>query len=442
MNRTIFLSLGGNIGNAVETFDAALKHLEINGVRIIKRSSCAQTSPVDCAPGTPDFYNMAITAETELQPFELLELTQKTEVLFGRPADHGFHESRTLDIDIIYMEGVQLCTNRLTLPHPRAAERDFVMRFLLELDSDAPAKVRPVKVLTPCPAPMEGVMTPALIKTAAEEKLCTEFLTPFMRISEHVPKEKEFRKFLEPYKNTKTTLQLMGNSPELLSKSAALAAKFDIAGINLNFGCPSGQVLRHNGGGALLKNPLLMRELCRAVRQSVPDLPLSVKMRLGFDNINEYKNWISDWSMSSNDAPDFFIIHTRAVKEGYKFVSDKEHLKRSIDFVSSVKQNVILNGDINDTECANKRLLQTGCASFMTGRGWLKNPYLFRNFELEIHEAADMQTKISLYQTVLHNADLLGPPYHRGKQIELSQLIFAPSNPFLTELLKCPDKKH
>ena len=436
MKRKIFLALGGNIGNAVETFDAALKHLELNDVRIIKRSSCAKTSPVDCPPGTPDFYNMAVTAETELLPFDLLKLTQQTEVISGRPADHGFHDSRTLDIDIIYMEGVRLRTNKLTLPHPRAAERDFVMRFLLELDPDAKNKVRPTKALTPCPAPMEGVMTPALIKTAAEEKLCTEFLTPFLRVSEHVPKEKEFRKFLEPYKNIKTTLQLMGNSPELLGKSAAVAAKFDIAGINLNFGCPSGQVLRHNGGGALLKNPLLMRELCRAVRQNVPDLPLSVKMRVGFENINEYKNWISDWSINNDDAPDFFIIHTRAVKEGYQFISKEEHLKRSIDFVSSVKQDVIINGDINDTTCAAERLLQAQGVSFMTGRGWLKNPYLFRNFEQGISAPADMQTKINFYQQVLRNAELLGTPYHKGKQIELSQLIFAPDNPFMAELLK------
>lgn len=436
MKRKIFLALGGNIGDAVGTFDKTLEHLGRNGVTVLQRSSTALTTPEDCPIGTPDFFNTAVLAETELEPFELLELTQKTEVLFGRPADHGFHEARTLDLDIIYMEGVRLRTNRLTLPHPRAFERDFVMRFLLELDENAYEKVRPVKMLSPCPAPMEGVMTPALIKTAAEEKVCTEFLTPFMRISEHVPKEKEFRKFLEPYKNSRTTLQLMGNSPELLAQSAVIAGKFDIAGINLNFGCPSGQVLRHNGGGALLKNPQLMRTICRAIRQSCPDLTLSVKMRMGFENCDEYKNYLADWSNETNDAPDFFILHSRAVKEGYNPVAEAEHLTRSLDFMQHVKQPVMLNGDINDVKSAFDRLQKTNAASFMTGRGWLKNPYLFCNFEKRIFEPAPNEAKIRFYHRVLENAELLGTPYHKGKQIELSQLMFAPENPFLDALLK------
>ena len=438
MKRKIFLALGGNIGSTVETFNKALAHLETYGMNILKKSSCAVTVPEDCPPDTPDFFNMAVEAETELEPFELLDLTQKTEVLFGRPADHGFHESRTLDLDIIYMENVRICTNRLTIPHPRAAERDFVMRFLLELDKDAYAKVRPVKMLTPCIAPMEGVMTHALIKTAAEENICSEYLTPFLRISEHVPKEKEFRKFLEPYKNTKTTLQLMGNSPDLLASGAVLAAKFDIAGINLNFGCPSGQVLRHNGGGALLKNPPLMREICRAIRQKCPDLTLSVKMRTGFENANEYQNYLADWSNDSNDAPDFFILHSRSVREGYTLIAEHEHLQRSIDFIRHVRQPVMLNGDINDVKTAYDRMLKTGGASFMSGRGWLKNPYIFRNFEKGIFEDTPPEEKIRFYHKVLENASKLGIPYHKGKQIELSQLMFAPANPFLSDLLnKC-----
>ena len=434
MKRKIFLALGGNIGNAVEIFDKALEYLEQKKVKICRRSSCAVTTPVDCPAGTPDFYNMAVEAETELEPFELLDLTQSTEVLFGRPTAHGFHESRTLDLDIIYMENVRLCTERLTLPHPRAVERDFVMRFLLELDPDAFSKVKKVPLLTPCPAPMEGVMTHALIKTAQDEKLCSEFLTPFLRVSEHVPKEKEFRKFLAPYKNTRVTLQLMGNSAGLLAESAAAAAKFDIAGINLNFGCPSGQVLRHNGGGAMLKNPPLMREICRAVRNRCPNLPLSVKMRMGFENISEYENFLPDWSANCNDAPDFFILHSRSVKEGYLPVSETEHVARSRKFISLVSQPVILNGDINDVSTAYSRLTECGGASFMTGRGWLKNPYLFRKFVKGDTSPVLLEEKILFYKKVLENAKMLGTPYHRGKQIELSQLMFAPDNPLFPEL--------
>lgn len=433
--RKIFLALGGNIGDSGCIFDRALFYLEQNGVNILKRSSTAVTTPVDCPPGTPDFINSAVLAETELGPFELLELTQRAEVLHGRPADHGFHEARTVDIDIIWMEDVRLTTQRLTIPHPRAYERDFVMRFLLELDSNAALKVRPCPVPTPCPAPMEGVMTPALVKTVAEEKVCRDFVTPFLRISEHVPKEKEIRRFLEPYTDFRCTLQLMGNSAELLAKSAVIASKFDVAGINLNFGCPSNQVLRHNGGGALLKNPALMREICRAIRQNCPQLPLSVKMRTGFENTGEYKKYIADWSDNINDAPDYFILHSRAVREGYTAVAEDEHIRRSREFISYVRQPVMLNGDIDDVQTALNRMNICNGASFMTGRGWLKDPYIFRNFEKGIFESTPIEEKIRFYNKVLENAEKLGTPYHKGRQIELSQLMFAPDNPFLAGLL-------
>lgn len=434
MKRKIFLAFGGNIGNVPETFDKACKHLEKGGVAILKRSSCAITTPEDCPAGTPDFYNMAIAGETELAPEELLNLTQQTEVCFGRPAEHGFHESRTLDVDIIYMEGVKYYSKHLAIPHQRAFERDFVMRFLLELDSDAADKVKPFKMLTPCPAPMEGVMTAPLIKTAVEENLCDEFVTPFLRISEHVPKEKEFRKFLEPYRNSRVTLQLMGNSPELIAQSVLVAQKFDIAGINLNFGCPSSQVLRHRSGGAMLKNPQLMREICRAIRDVCPEITLSVKMRMGFEDANECFNFLPDWS-SSNDAPDFFILHSRSVREGYQPVPEEEHIRRSQQFVRLVKQPVMLNGDIGDVKTAVNRMLKTGGASFMSARMWLKEPYIFRNFEKRITVPGTKEEKIRFYLKVLENAELAGTPYNIGKKIELSQLMFAPDNPFAAELM-------
>ena len=436
MKRKIFLALGGNIGNVDAAFEKALKYLHDNGVTILKRSSCAVTTPEDCPPDTPDFYNSAVLAETELEPEELLKLTQETEVLCGRPADHGFHESRTLDIDIIYMEKVQYHTQHLMIPHPRAAGRDFVMRFLLELDPDAAQKVQPLKMITPCPGPMEGVMTSALIKTAVEEKICSEFVTPFLRISEHIPKEKEFRKFLEPYQDSRVTLQLMGNSPHLLAESAALALKFDIAGINLNFGCPSGQVLRHHSGGAMLKNPLLMCEICRAIRNKCPDLTLSAKIRMGYDSEKECENWLPDWSSSLDDAPDFFILHSRSVREGYQSLSENEHINRSRKVVQMVRQPVMLNGDISDVKTAIQRMQKTGGVSFMSARMWLKNPYIFRNFENGIYENSSADEKIRFYHKVLENAELIGTPYNVGKKIELSQMMFAPQNPFFDDLCK------
>ncbi len=136
------LSLGGNLGDVPETMKRAMDLLRAGGFAIEKISSVYRTVPVDCPPGMPDFCNSALTGYWQGTPEELLDLAQSIEVRLGRPADHGYHLSRTMDIDIVFMEGVVLKSPRLTLPHPEAHRRAFVMEPLREI---APQMLREVK---------------------------------------------------------------------------------------------------------------------------------------------------------------------------------------------------------------------------------------------------------------------------------------------------------
>jgi len=114
-------------------FAFAARELEKAGVKIAQKSRIFRTSPVDCPPGTPDFSNAVWRCEYAEPPQELLAITQAVEVASGRPARHGFHTPRTLDLDIIDFDGISLQTDTLTLPHPRAARRDFVTTPLREV---------------------------------------------------------------------------------------------------------------------------------------------------------------------------------------------------------------------------------------------------------------------------------------------------------------------
>lgn len=127
------LSLGGNLGDVAEAFRQAAELLGQGGFAVQKTASVYRTTPVDCPPGTPDFCNTAMTGLWSDTPEKLLDLTQHIEVLLGRPADHGYHQSRTLDIDILFMGGIEMATPRLTLPHPEAARRRFVLDPLSEI---------------------------------------------------------------------------------------------------------------------------------------------------------------------------------------------------------------------------------------------------------------------------------------------------------------------
>ncbi len=139
------LALGSNSGDAETLFDRACDLLQQNGFTVTKRAAVIITAPVDCPEGTPDFFNSALTGYWRGSAEELLKLTQSIEVTLGRPADHIYHDVRTCDIDIIIFGDLVTDTPRLTIPHPRAQERDFVLQPLSEI---APEWIFPDSNLT------------------------------------------------------------------------------------------------------------------------------------------------------------------------------------------------------------------------------------------------------------------------------------------------------
>lgn len=136
MNRA-YLSLGSNLNDRLTLLTAATKGLEEpSHTRVVAVSSVYETAPQG-KTDQPAFLNIAVLVETALAPLALLRHTQALETALGRVRLERWGP-RTVDIDIIFFEGVAMETEELTLPHPRAAERAFVMIPLLELDPDLP----------------------------------------------------------------------------------------------------------------------------------------------------------------------------------------------------------------------------------------------------------------------------------------------------------------
>ena len=127
MKHRVAIALGGNIGDVPAAFDKAVAMLEEGGVSGIVRGCTIVSQAVDCVPGTPDFHNSAIVGFWEGSPEQLLDLTQSIERSMGRPAKHSSRESRTLDLDILLFDDLEMRTPRLTIPHPRMKQRAFVM---------------------------------------------------------------------------------------------------------------------------------------------------------------------------------------------------------------------------------------------------------------------------------------------------------------------------
>ena len=129
-----FLGLGSNVGDRLSHLRAAVKMLGEHGVEVIAGSSAYETEPVGEILDQPDFLNAAIEIETDLEPEALLDVCKAVEAERGRDLGAVRHSPRPLDIDLLLLGGLELSTERLTLPHREVTARRFVLVPLLELD--------------------------------------------------------------------------------------------------------------------------------------------------------------------------------------------------------------------------------------------------------------------------------------------------------------------
>jgi 2-amino-4-hydroxy-6-hydroxymethyldihydropteridine diphosphokinase len=140
---TVYLSLGSNLGDRAAHIEQALTRLNEEGVRIVRRSSSYQTEPVELKQ-QGWFLNIAVEAQTELMPRQLLRVIRFIERELGRKriVPSG---PRTVDIDILLFGTEIVNAAELEIPHPRMMERRFVLVPMAEI---APALRHPVMRLT------------------------------------------------------------------------------------------------------------------------------------------------------------------------------------------------------------------------------------------------------------------------------------------------------
>ena len=137
-SRLAYIALGANLGDPELTFACVLPRLQTYSTTPIFKSQWMRSRAVNCPPGSPDFLNgvVAIRPFPGETPESLLEKLQGLEVEFGRMPKKELNEARPLDLDLIAFGNELRDSPKLTLPHPRAAEREFVLRPLAEIAPD------------------------------------------------------------------------------------------------------------------------------------------------------------------------------------------------------------------------------------------------------------------------------------------------------------------
>ena len=196
------------------------------------------------------------------------------------------------------------------------------------------------------------------------------------------------KKLLEFNVNEKpVALQLGGSSPKLLAEAAKIGEDFGYDEINLNLGCPSKKVEKNKFGACLMKEPNLVAD-CLSEMQIKTKLPVTIKTRIGYDNVEDYENFYNFISKIKSTGVKTFIIHARKAMLG-RF-TPKQNLNippLKYDFVYNLKKDfpndeIIINGGIISTNEIKDHLKKTD--GVMIGRAAYHTPYLLADIEKEI----------------------------------------------------------
>jgi nifR3 family TIM-barrel protein len=195
----------------------------------------------------------------------------------------------------------------------------------------------------------------------------------------------------------KFVVQLFGSDPDHFAVAAKIVSKeIKPHGIDINFGCPVGKVLKQGSGAELMKNLEQAREVIKAVL-SATSLPVSIKIRAQSGDVTalEFMKNISDLPIAA------LMIHGRTLKQGFVGAPDFSLVKKIRPYFKGV---ILVNGGVVDLETAQAALNLSGADGLGLARGALARPWLFQ----EIKEGKNIEyNQVQISKLLYRHASLL-----------------------------------
>lgn len=199
--------------------------------------------------------------------------------------------------------------------------------------------------------------------------------------------------------------QVFSGTPESFEKVAPLIQELGFDGIDINMGCPDKDIEKKGGGAALMKNPALAKEIIRAVKRGAPDLPISIKTRLGYDK-NEIASWLPAILEEGVGA---IALHFRTRKQLYAMPANWSVAREVVELRDKYSPETLIigNGDIKSFKQGMSFVKEYGLDGFMVGRGVIGNPWFFSEQE------PDIQARLGI---IIEHAKLFEDYYGSGPQ--------------------------
>lgn len=250
-------------------------------------------------------------------------------------------------------------------------------------------------------APMEGVTDVMFRQVIARAGRPDLFYTEFTNVSSYAS-EKGRANALERLEVVPTDApiiaQIWGKEPEHFAKTCAALEPLGFSGVDLNFGCPDKNVNKTGGGAAMIKTPELARACVRQA-QANTSLPVSVKTRLGWSAVDEWRGWLS---VLLAERPAALTVHLRTRKEmskvpaHYELVPEIARLRAEV----SPETKLVVNGDIRDLQQVRELAERwPEVDGYMIGRGVFANPYCFTDYTPTQAELMDLlKYHLALYE--------------------------------------------
>lgn len=168
--------------------------------------------------------------------------------------------------------------------------------------------------------------------------------------------------------------QIWGTKPDEFAFIARGLAEKGYQGIDINMGCPDKNVVKGGGGSGLIKTPELAADLIAATKSA--GLPVSVKTRLGYSSVDEWKGWLGH-ILQQNIVT--LTVHLRTRKEMSKVPAHYELIPKIKQLRDDIAPQTLLtiNGDITDRQHGEALVKQYGIDGVMIGRGIFTNPFAF-----------------------------------------------------------------